>query len=80
MAASQAAFAAEKAMGHGDNAVTAQDVTNPGNKPEWGDSSEKMKALAWMGKNSVQMGKSSHQGSSRPLTEIVSRCTEAQGN
>lgn len=53
---SQAAMKAEYAVGHGDNATTAQDVTNPGNKKEWADpSGEKMKALAWMGKNDVQM-------------------------
>jgi hypothetical protein len=53
---SQAAMQAEKAIGHGDNATTAQDVTNPGNNPDWADKSgEKMKARAWMGKNDVQM-------------------------
>jgi hypothetical protein len=53
---SQAAMQVEKAIGHGDNATTAQDVTNPANKAEWADKSgEKMMALAWMGKNSVEM-------------------------
>lgn len=52
---SQAALKAEQAIGHGDNATTAQDVTNPGNKEEWGDKSETMKALAWMGKNKVEV-------------------------
>jgi threonine dehydrogenase-like Zn-dependent dehydrogenase len=52
---SQAAMQAEKAVGHADNATTAQDVTNPGNKEEWGDKSETMKALAWFGKNDVRM-------------------------
>jgi len=52
---SQAAFKAEQALGHGDNATTAQDVTNPGNKPEWGNPNETMKALAWMGKNKVEV-------------------------
>jgi hypothetical protein len=53
---SQAAMQAEKAIGHGDNATTAQDVTNPANKAEWANKSgEKMKALAWMGKNTVEM-------------------------
>lgn len=61
MALSQAAYQAEKAMGHGDNAVTAQDVTNPGNNREkYGDPNETMKALAWMGKNTVQMSKTRH--------------------
>jgi threonine dehydrogenase-like Zn-dependent dehydrogenase len=52
---SQAAFKAEQAIGHGGEATTAQNVTNPGNKEEWGDKSETMKALAWMGKNTVEM-------------------------
>lgn len=59
MALSQAAFQAEKAMGHGDNATTAQNVTNPANDREkYGDPNVTMKALAWMGKNDVQMGTS----------------------
>lgn len=53
----QAAFKAEQALGHGDNAVTAQDVTNPGNDREkYGDPNINMKALVWMGKNDVRMG------------------------
>jgi hypothetical protein len=56
MALSQAAWKAEQAIGHGDNAITEQDVTNPAlNREKYGDSSDKMVALAWMGKNSVQM-------------------------
>jgi len=57
MAMSQAAFKAEQAIGHDDNATTEQDVTNPSNDPErFADpSGEKMKALAWMGKNSVEV-------------------------
>lgn len=55
MAMSQAAWKAEQALGHGDNANTAQDVTNPGLKAEWGNSNETMKALAWMGKNKVEV-------------------------
>ncbi|KAK0327161.1 hypothetical protein LTR82_001923 [Friedmanniomyces endolithicus] len=56
MSLSQAAWKAEQAMGHNDNAITAQDVTNPGlNREKWGDPSETMKALCWMGKNNVQM-------------------------
>jgi hypothetical protein len=57
MAMSQAAWKAEQALGHGDNTNTVQDVTNPGNKPEWGNPNETMKALAWMGKNKVEVGK-----------------------
>lgn len=46
----------EKAVGHGGEATTIQNVTNPGNDPAWADpSGEKMKALAWFGKNKVEM-------------------------
>ena len=55
MALSQAAFVAEKAMGHGDNATTAQDVSNTSLDNRYGDSSEMMKALVWQGKNSVEV-------------------------
>ncbi|KAF2219462.1 chaperonin 10-like protein [Elsinoe ampelina] len=56
MAMSQAAFKAEQAIGHNDNATTAQDVTNPANDREkFGDSSETMKALCWEGKNTVKV-------------------------
>lgn len=59
MALSQAAAKVEHAIGHGDNAVTHQDITNPGQDgAKYGDTSETMKALAWMGKNSVQIGQS----------------------
>ena len=59
MAMSQAANLAEKAMGHGDNAITEQDVANPArDRAKYGDESETMKALAWMGKNDVQVSKS----------------------
>ena len=57
MALSQAANLVEKAVGHGENAVIEQDVTNPARDRErYGDPSEKMKALAWMGKNKVEVG------------------------
>ena len=61
MATSQAAYQAEKAIGHGDNAATEQDVTNPAkDRQKYGDpSGEKMKALVWMGKNSVKVGRCS---------------------
>lgn len=53
---SQGANLLEKAMGHGDNAVTEQNMTNPSrDREKYGDPSETMKALAWMGKNDVQM-------------------------
>ena len=56
--ASQSANLLEKAMGHGDNAVTEQDMTNPArDRAKYADpSGEQMKALAWMGKNDVQVG------------------------
>lgn len=56
MALSQAAYKAEQAIGHDDNSITAQDVSNPAKKEEWGDKSETMKALAWYGKNDVRIG------------------------
>ncbi|KAF2112195.1 chaperonin 10-like protein [Lophiotrema nucula] len=52
---SQAAFKAEQALGHGDNAATVQDITNPSQHEGAGDPNVKMKALAWMGKNKVEM-------------------------
>jgi len=56
MALSQAAYGVEKAVGRDDNAITAQDITNPGQqREEFGDPSETMKALAWMGKNKVEL-------------------------
>lgn len=58
MALSQAALKMEEAIGHQDNATTAQDVTNPAmSREQWGDPSEQMKALVWMGKNTVKVGK-----------------------
>lgn len=54
MAMSQAALKVEQAIGHGDNATTAQDITNPSFQNA-GDPSEKMKALVWMGKNKVEI-------------------------
>ncbi|KAF2157470.1 GroES-like protein [Myriangium duriaei CBS 260.36] len=56
MALSQAAYKAEQALGHGDNAITAQDITNPANDREkYGDPNVTMKALCWMGKNDVRV-------------------------
>lgn len=57
MALSQAAALVERALGHGDNATTEQDITNPGrDRAKYADlSGETMKALLWMGKNSVQI-------------------------
>ena len=57
MATSQAAFVAEKAVGHGNNATIQQDVSNPALDPvRLGDPNERMKALAWIGKNKVELG------------------------
>ena len=60
MAMSQAANLAEKFLGHNDNAQTEQNVTNPAREREkYADpSGEKMKALTWQGKNTVQVGTS----------------------
>jgi len=56
MALSQAAAGVEKIIGHDDTATTEQDVTNPNRDPRFADKSgETMKALAWMGKNKVEM-------------------------
>lgn len=56
MALSQAAAKAEEKIGHGDNATTAQDITNPSRDPDkYGSSDDKNLALAWMGKNKVEM-------------------------
>jgi hypothetical protein len=54
MAMSQAAFKVEQAIGHDDNATTVQDVTNPDIAPNAAGEGT-MKALAWMGKNKVEM-------------------------
>ncbi|GKT51419.1 S-adenosyl-L-methionine-dependent tRNA 4-demethylwyosine synthase [Colletotrichum spaethianum] len=51
--ASQAAYAAEQVIGHQDDAVTAQDVTNYSG--EKGNPNELMKALVWQGKNKVEI-------------------------
>jgi len=59
MAMSQAAAGVEKLLGHGDNAATAQDITNPGrDRQKYADpSGETMQALTWQGKNSVKVSK-----------------------
>jgi hypothetical protein len=59
MALSQAAAFAEKLIGHGDNATTEQDITNPAiDRAKYADpSGETMKALVWNGKNSVKVRK-----------------------
>lgn len=57
MALSQAAALVERALGHGDNAITEQDITNPArDRSKYADpSGETMKALLWMGKNTVKI-------------------------
>lgn len=57
MALSQAAAKVEGTLGHGDNALTEQDITNPGrDRKKYADpSGETMKALCWMGKNTVKV-------------------------
>lgn len=57
MALSQAAALVEKALGHGGNATTEQDITNPArDRAKYADpSGETMKALVWMGKNTVKV-------------------------
>lgn len=54
---SQAAAKLEQVLGHGDNAITKMDVSNPAiNKEKYADpSGETMKALVWMGKNKVEL-------------------------
>jgi threonine dehydrogenase-like Zn-dependent dehydrogenase len=57
MAVSQAANLVERAIGHTGDATTEQNVSNPArDREQYADpSGEKMKALAWMGKNTVQV-------------------------
>lgn len=54
MAMAQGAAALERAIGHGQNAITQQDVTNPSQEGA-GDPSDSMLALTWQGKNSVEI-------------------------
>ena len=47
----------EQLLGHGDNATTEQDISNPANdRARYGDPNINMKALCWMGKNKVEVG------------------------
>ncbi len=55
MALAQAANIAEKIVGHDDSAITQQDVSS---FPSGGED-DTMKALVWMGKNKVEMGRPS---------------------
>lgn len=57
--AQAAAFVESKILGHQNNAVTEQDITNPArDRAKYGHPTEKMKALCWMGKNDVRIRKS----------------------
>lgn len=53
---SQAAAGAEKVIGHQNNAITAQDITNPArDRAKYGHPTETMQALTWQGKGSVKL-------------------------
>ncbi|KAI2640041.1 GroES-like protein [Xylaria nigripes] len=54
MSMSQAANLAEQKLGHGNSGIAKQDVSNYEGEGE-GKEGETMKALCWMGKNSVQV-------------------------
>lgn len=53
MSATQAAYQVEKAVGHDDNTVTQQDVSD---YEQTGHGGETMKALVWEGKGKVEIG------------------------
>lgn len=74
----QAANLVEKALGHGDNAVTEQNMTNPArNREKYADpSGEKMKALVWMGKNSVEVGQYNPEYPLYSTSRFFSSCTD----
>jgi hypothetical protein len=73
MAMSQGAHKVEQAIGHDDNAITAQDVSDPALDPEkYGDPRIRMKALAWMGKNKVQVSKSARVSARHSFTDTDS--------
>jgi len=56
MALSQVAAKVEQLLGHNSNATTEQDITNPArDRSKYGHPTETMKALAWMGKNKVEV-------------------------
>ena len=58
MAMAQAANLVEKVVGHRENAITEQNLSNPArDRAKYADpSGETMKALIWMGKNTVEVG------------------------
>jgi Alcohol dehydrogenase GroES-like domain len=58
MAANAAANLAQKVMGDAEpqDLAATTETSNPSKRPEWADpSGEKMKALAWFGKNDVKV-------------------------
>ncbi|GAA98245.1 uncharacterized protein L969DRAFT_85807 [Mixia osmundae IAM 14324] len=57
MAMNAASNKAEQALGHGENTKIHDEISNPGKQEsKYADpSGEKMKALAWMGKNHVEL-------------------------
>ncbi|KAF2401868.1 GroES-like protein [Trichodelitschia bisporula] len=56
MAVSQAAALVEKLVGHDDNSITQQDISNPAqDRAKYGDPDHPMKALVWQGKNKVEV-------------------------
>ncbi|PVH94740.1 GroES-like protein [Periconia macrospinosa] len=69
MAMSQAALKAEYAIGHDKNAITTQDVSNPDIAKAAGEG--KMHALAWMGKNKVEIVEVSRPKIIEPRDVIV---------
>jgi hypothetical protein len=53
MAASKAAYTAERIIGHDDNAIIEQDISN---YQQTGEEGTRMKALVWRGKQKVEIG------------------------
>lgn len=53
MSVSQAAYTIEKVVGHEDNAITTQDIS----EFEHTNDANLMNALIWTGKNQVEIGK-----------------------
>ena len=71
MAVLQAAYAAEKAIGHDGSSILQEDVANYQGEPS--DSSEKMKALAWQSKCTVEVGTAAEDaGASDRIDEVWS--------
>jgi len=80
MATSQLAYAAEKAIGH-DQEALQQDISNY-NADGAGDPDETMKALVWQGKQKVEVGAwlpgISVGTVNQMLNYVTSRCPETQ--